>query len=71
MSRSTITSALWAEGNLDGLIMTMKADDPKWSFVGFDAAGNVNCVVEKQVISDEATVGIYNFKHGCGLRVGR
>lgn len=50
---------------LDGLIMTMTADDPKWSFVGFDDAGKVNRVVEKQVISNEATVGIYNFKHGC------
>ncbi|MFP3521469.1 glycosyltransferase family 2 protein [Pantoea sp. SIMBA_072] len=51
--------------NYDGLIMTMKADDAKWSFVGFDASGKVNKVVEKEVISDEATVGIYNFKKGC------
>lgn len=50
--------------NLDGLIMTMKADDPKWSFVGFDTEGQVTRVVEKEVISDEATVGIYNFAHG-------
>jgi NDP-sugar pyrophosphorylase family protein len=50
--------------NLDGLIMTMKADDPKWSYVGFDSANRINQVVEKKVISDEATVGIYNFKHG-------
>lgn len=49
---------------LDGLIMTMKASDPKWSYVGFSNTGLVNRVVEKQVISDEATVGIYNFKHG-------
>jgi len=48
----------------DGLIMTMKANDPKWSFVGFDEHGFVNRVVEKEVISDEATVGIYNFKSG-------
>ena len=49
---------------LDGSIMTMKASDPKWSFVGFDAAGRVTTVVEKRVISDEATVGIYNYRHG-------
>jgi dTDP-glucose pyrophosphorylase len=49
---------------LHGLIMTMKAHDPKWSYVGFDAAGKVNTVVEKKVISDEATVGVYNFRHG-------
>lgn len=48
----------------DGLIMTMWAHDPKWSFVGFDERGQVSRVVEKQVISDEATVGIYNFRHG-------
>lgn len=52
------------EKNLDGLIMTMKADDPKWSFVGFDPEGQVTRVVEKEVISDEATVGIYNFAQG-------
>jgi NDP-sugar pyrophosphorylase family protein len=49
---------------LDGLIMTMTANDNKWSYVGFDDSGNVTELVEKQVISDEATVGIYNFKHG-------
>lgn len=48
----------------DGLIMTMTADDPKWSFVGLDGQRRVTTVVEKQVISDEATVGIYNFRHG-------
>lgn len=49
---------------LDGLIMTMKASDPKWSFVGLDAENMVTTVVEKEVISDEATVGIYNFARG-------
>ncbi len=48
----------------DGLIMTMKATDPKWSFVEFDPTGNVIAVREKQPVSDEATVGIYNFKKG-------
>ncbi len=56
--------ATMASGHLDGLIMTMTANDPKWSFVGLDPAGLVNRVVEKQVISDEATVGIYNFRRG-------
>ncbi|MFC5430230.1 glycosyltransferase family 2 protein [Paraburkholderia denitrificans] len=50
--------------NLDGLIMTMTADDPKWSFVGLSDEHLVNNVVEKQVISNEATVGIYNFRRG-------
>ncbi len=51
-------------GEADGLIMTMWADDPKWSFVRRDAAGRVAQVVEKVVVSDEATVGIYNFRRG-------
>lgn len=51
-------------GELDGLIMTMKAADPKWSFVGLDSQGLVTTVVEKEVISNEATVGIYNFRRG-------
>ncbi|MGH2942899.1 MAG: glycosyltransferase family 2 protein [Solirubrobacteraceae bacterium] len=49
---------------LDGLIMTMTADDPKWSFVELDAADRVTNVVEKEVVSDEATVGIYTFARG-------
>jgi NDP-sugar pyrophosphorylase family protein len=49
---------------VDGLIMTMSADDPKWSFVRFDLSGNVVEVVEKEVVSNEATVGIYNFRQG-------
>ncbi len=48
----------------DGLIMTMTADDPKWSFVARDVSGWVSRVVEKEVISDEATVGVYNFSRG-------
>jgi dTDP-glucose pyrophosphorylase len=56
--------AYMKEENLDGLIMTMKANDPKWSFVRMNDTDLVTEVVEKEVISDEATVGIYNFKHG-------
>ena len=50
--------------DLDGLIMTMTADDPKWSFVRIGDGGEVTEVVEKVVISDEATVGIYAFARG-------
>lgn len=54
-----------ADGPLaDGLIMTMWADDPKWSFVRRDAGGRVVEVVEKVVVSNEATVGVYNFARG-------
>jgi NDP-sugar pyrophosphorylase family protein len=48
----------------DGLIMTMTADDPKWSFVRLGADGVPCEVVEKRVVSHEATVGIYNYRHG-------
>jgi dTDP-glucose pyrophosphorylase len=49
---------------LDGLIMTMTANDPKWSFAATTPDGMVSRVVEKEVISEDATVGIYNFAHG-------
>lgn len=49
---------------LDGLMMTMKADDPKWSYACFDAQGQVCQVIEKEVVSGEATVGIYNYRRG-------
>ena len=50
--------------NLDGLIMTMQADDPKWSFAAVDPQGYATRVVEKEPISTHATVGIYNFRRG-------
>jgi NDP-sugar pyrophosphorylase family protein len=56
--------AAMQRASADGLIMTMTASDPKWSFVGLDRAGLVTRVVEKKAISDEATVGIYNFRRG-------
>ncbi|KJF85816.1 glycosyltransferase family 2 protein [Photobacterium phosphoreum] len=49
---------------LDGSMLTMKANDPKWSYAKVDSSGLVLEVIEKVVVSDEATVGIYNFKHG-------
>lgn len=49
---------------LDGLIMTMKSRDPKWSFALVDERGLVGRVAEKEVISDEATVGVYGFRAG-------
>ena len=51
-------------GENDGLIMTMKASHPKWSYIKHDEDGLVTCLREKEVISHEATVGIYNYRHG-------
>jgi len=59
-----IESYITAIGENDGLIMTMKAVDPKWSYIKYDEFGFVTCLREKEVISDEATVGIYNFRYG-------
>jgi len=50
--------------NLDALIMTMRASDPKWSYVRLDDSNYVIEAVEKEVVSNEATVGIYNFRKG-------
>jgi len=50
--------------NADGLIMTMWADDPKWSYCRLGPDGRPTEVVEKQVVSNEATVGIYNYRKG-------
>lgn len=59
-----INEYLAAIGECDGLIMTMPANDPKWSYIQYDEKGFVTQVREKEVISDQATVGIYNYKHG-------
>lgn len=59
-----INDYIFAMDNSDGLIMTMYADDPKWSFIKYDSEKYVTLVREKEVISDEATVGIYNFRKG-------
>lgn len=47
-----------------GGLMTMRANASKWSYVQRDSAGELLAVVEKQVVSDEATVGIYNYAAG-------
>jgi NDP-sugar pyrophosphorylase family protein len=52
------------EVRADGMIMTMWADHPKWSYVRFDDSGEPAEVVEKRVVSNEATVGIYNYRRG-------
>ncbi len=49
---------------VDGMIMSMTANDKKWSYLKINCQGQVQEVREKEVISSEATVGIYNFKRG-------
>jgi hypothetical protein len=52
------------DSKLDGMVMTMTAFDPKWSYVALGGDGFITEVAEKKVISSEATVGVYNFRHG-------
>jgi len=58
-----IDAYLGSMGDYDGLIMTMPANHPKWSYIKYDGE-MVTLVREKEVISDQATVGIYNYAHG-------
>lgn len=59
-----INGYLAAMGDADGLIMTMPNNHPKWSYIRYDEQGLVTLVREKEVISNEATVGIYNYRRG-------
>lgn len=52
------------KSNLDGLIMTMHDSDKKWSYIELNGNNEIVRVVEKEVVSNEATVGIYNYQHG-------
>lgn len=61
-------SGVYDEGRA-GVILTMTASDPKWSFVE-KQDGRVTRVVEKEVVSDEATVGIYVFRRGADFIAG-
>lgn len=65
-----INDYLAAEIGADGLIMTMTANNSKWSFIKYDENKSVTEVREKVVISDEATVGIYNFVKGSDFVFG-
>lgn len=50
--------------NLDGLILTFKANSPAHSYVALDENGFATRTAEKQVISSDAAVGVYYFKKG-------
>lgn len=50
--------------SIDGGILSFKATHPKWSYAKLDENGFVSEVAEKKVISDEATVGVYFWRHG-------
>lgn len=45
----------------DGALLTFHSDEPRFSFLAYDADGNVCRTVEKQVISHDAICGAYYF----------
>lgn len=48
--------------SLDGALLTFESNEPKYSFLKYDAAGNVACTVEKEAISSHAICGAYFFR---------
>ena len=48
----------------DGFLLTFTANSPDHSYSDYDESGKVKNVVEKEVISKEANVGLYYFKSG-------
>ena len=53
-----------SESKVDGGILTFKATHPKWSYAKSGDDGFVTEVAEKQVISEDATVGVYYWIKG-------
>lgn len=50
--------------SIDGGILTFEASHPKWSYAKLNENGFVSEVAEKKVISNNATVGVYYWRHG-------
>lgn len=47
------------EAQFQGTILTMEASGNRWSYIGRNSKGQIDRIIEKQEISNEATVGIY------------
>ena len=52
------------EKDYDGGIVCFPSTHPKWSFAKTDESGIISEVAEKNPISNQATAGIYYWKHG-------
>lgn len=50
--------------NLDGSVLCFEDDDKKWSYAKLDENNLITMIREKEVISNNATVGIYYFHKG-------
>lgn len=49
---------------LDGFLLTFKANSPDHSYVSLNSKGVAQRIAEKEVISENANVGLYYFKSG-------
>ncbi len=47
----------------DGMLLTFKSDEDKFSFVRYDSEGNFAGTVEKEVVSNDAICGVYCFRN--------
>lgn len=54
----------FSTNNIDGGIVTFESNHTKWSYAKLDNYGFVEEVAEKNPISNNATVGVYYWKHG-------
>ena len=52
------------ERKLDGSVLCFEDNDSKWSYAKLDSNGLITEIREKEVISENATVGIYYFNKG-------
>ena len=52
------------KNNWDGGLVTFNSYHPRWSFVKFDRDNKVVKTAEKQPISNQASAGVYFYKHG-------
>jgi len=52
------------KNNLDGAIVTFKAEGTQWSYVKMNDLGLISEVAEKKQISNDATAGIYYWSKG-------
>jgi len=50
--------------NPDGVVVTFKSNEPRWSFAKTNDKGLVTRIAEKRPISNNAICGIYYFKNG-------
>ena len=46
----------------DGMLLTFRSNEPKFSFLDYNADGTVSRTVEKEVISNDAICGAYFFR---------